>query len=384
MVLERGTLRLVADPLRRRANAPLRSVAGNRWHAVSGMGARGVVSAGLALAVCGGMAAGACTFDLDRFAFGGVGGGGPGGAGGGGGTGGQPVQSELVAEGQDRPYGIASDGAYVYWTNIGDGSSPTGSLMRAPVDGGSPEALATGLIAPTEIVLDGTTVYWVTIGNNQPTGGVHSLPKAGGAQPTDWVVQYQGVYDLVVVPTPSPARVYYTCVECDGAPLGRVEYVTAPGGTRTVVASNQGVPASITAAGSTVFWVNREANQVMVSTGAGGGTQLTDQADVPDGIAAAEGLLYWTSSNDSKVQRMPETGGAVLDVASGEHYTIGIAVDNEHVYWPAGPSVMRAQTPSGEAVAYVSGQTLPLMVALDAERLYWTDYSAGRVMKAPK
>lgn len=366
-----------------------RSASGSSQLVMSSMGARRTASAWLAVATAGSMAAAGCTFDVDRFQFGGGGGAGPGGAGGAGtggagasGAGGQPVDTVLLADDQSRPYGIASDGAYVYWANFGDGANATGSLMRVAVDGGTPEELESGLFGPTEVGLDDANVYWITVGNTVANGGVYMRPKQGGAT-TALLEDYAQVYDLVVVP--SPARVYFTCGLCDGTTQGQVAYIPVAGGAPTVIASDQGTPWAITAASGSLFWVNRDANQVMTSDLEGSSVSpVTEDASGPDGIAVAGSKVYWITSSGDRIDRMVVTGGEVEPVAEGASYGQGIAVDSANIYWFAGASLMRLPITLGEPTAYVSGQSFALGVTLDTEHVFWTDYNAGRVMQAPK
>jgi len=357
------------------------------------MDRRRIVVAGLAIAFSGWLTAGGCTFDVDRFSFeasgtggGGTGGGGVGGVGGTGGAGGQgaePVEPLVLASDQDRPIGIVSDGSHVYWTNAGDGSTATGSLMRVPVGGGPVEELANGLINPSEVDVDDTNVYWVAYGTSGPNGGLSTVPKAGGPQ-VDLVTGYTQVWDLVVVGTSGSARVYYTCNQCDGGVAGRVEWVPVSGGTPTEVADQQGLPASITTAGDYVYWVNRDSQQVMRADTNGAGLEMTADADAADGITAGEAFLFWTASEQDTVYRMPLLGGTVEQLASGNAYSFGIAADEDFVYFLAGPSLMRVPAQSGQAYPYVTGQNLPYQVAIDDTNVYFTDYLAGTVMQAPK
>lgn len=62
------------------------------------------------------------------------------------------------------PYFIATDGAYVYWTewNDWDGSQYTGSIHRVPTGGGADTILATGEVGPRGIAVDATSIYWTT------------------------------------------------------------------------------------------------------------------------------------------------------------------------------------------------------------------------------
>ncbi|MEZ4370607.1 MAG: hypothetical protein R3B07_07270 [Polyangiaceae bacterium] len=75
-----------------------------------------------------------------------------------------------------NPQGIALDATGVFFTTFSEGS-----IRRAPRDLGSAPPTAE-LIAsqtnPTAITVNGTHVFWV---NRAASGGVYSLPKAGGA-----------------------------------------------------------------------------------------------------------------------------------------------------------------------------------------------------------
>ncbi len=143
-----------------------------------------------------------------------------------------------------------------------------------------------------------------------------------------------------------------------------VQTITLPDG--------QEHPYGIVADGSHVYWIT------IGATEPSGGLWVLPKAG---GTATA---LVEGYSQVYDLVLLPVTGGTVELLAAGQAYGFGIAADGVHVYWVAGPSVMRAPPSSGQAVACVSGQTLPFMIALDADNLYWTDYGAGTVMRAPK
>jgi sugar lactone lactonase YvrE len=63
--------------------------------------------------------------------------------------------SEVLAEDQGGPRGIATDGQSLYWANSG-----SGTVMRVSVDGGTAVVLATSQQEPWSVAVDGESVYW--------------------------------------------------------------------------------------------------------------------------------------------------------------------------------------------------------------------------------
>ncbi|MFZ5469205.1 MAG: hypothetical protein ACOZIN_07155 [Myxococcota bacterium] len=74
-----------------------------------------------------------------------------------------------VAQGEFRPFHLAGDEAYVYWTSYG-----TFQLWRAPHQGGEATHLAPGASVPGGLVLDPAAIFWAA------DDRVFSLPKKGG------------------------------------------------------------------------------------------------------------------------------------------------------------------------------------------------------------
>lgn len=91
--------------------------------------------------------------------------------------GGTPV---TLAAGQPGPERLAVDAQFVYWTNRGMPSSPTanGTIMKVPLAGGAAITLASGQYWPYGIAVDAQFVYF-TMGR-YPGEAVKKVPLAGG------------------------------------------------------------------------------------------------------------------------------------------------------------------------------------------------------------
>ena len=64
---------------------------------------------------------------------------------------------------------LAPPDVNIYWINLGDGS-----LMKAPLGGGSPTLVAPGQPGATSIALDATSIYWSV---NAALGSVLKIDK---------------------------------------------------------------------------------------------------------------------------------------------------------------------------------------------------------------
>jgi hypothetical protein len=95
---------------------------------------------------------------------------------------------ETLATNQGRPADLATDGDYVYWAAPLDGT-----VMRASLTGGSPQAIASGERGPSSVRRSGDVLYWVSYTSPDPMDSarsIRSMPAAGGA--------VTNVYDLGV------------------------------------------------------------------------------------------------------------------------------------------------------------------------------------------
>lgn len=97
---------------------------------------------------------------------------------------GSPVSQKVFQSGIDHPWAVAlGDRANIFWTTLPispDGGTGGGTVMQAPIAGGTPIVLATGQAWPSSIVTDapfgGSSVYWADANG----GAIYSTPIGGG------------------------------------------------------------------------------------------------------------------------------------------------------------------------------------------------------------
>jgi serine/threonine-protein kinase len=121
-----------------------------------------------------------------------------------------------LASGQYNPYGLAIDGANVYWIAVGNGTTVRGSVLKCAIGGcgGAPTAIATNLDRPQTLAIDGSYVYWTDAAD----GAIFKCPLTG----------------------------------CVGAP--------------TTVASGQTSPLGIAVDGASLYWTNYAGTSGQVMT----------------------------------------------------------------------------------------------------------------------
>lgn len=298
---------------------------------------------------------------------GGSGGGGTGGAGTGG-TGGVPSDASsgscesdggaivVLACGQSRPGTIAVDAANVYWADYGtypdsgfNGYNRDGAIMKVPIGGGAPIALATAQNAPIALAVRGTNVFWVNCNLSQAPGGgggrgcaIMKVPVSGGVA-TVLASDQTDVFNLAV-----DASSVYWGVDCGTGPsCGAIRAVPSDGGT----------PRDLGPAGD------------------------------PVGIAVDSVSVYWTEPAPGLIRKMPLAGGAQTTLAGtavsgGE--TWSIAVGGASVYWTImnSPSPLLTMSSGGGPPAGIACGASSDALALDAKSVYWTRLADGALMSS--
>jgi hypothetical protein len=102
-----------------------------------------------------------------------------------------------IASSQLQPAAIAVDATNIYWATQGGLNTSTGApvpnsgtIVKAPVGGGTPVTLASSQDWPTGLAIDSQNVYWVNTGSGMNDGEIVVVPIAGGTPAT---LVYSGV-----------------------------------------------------------------------------------------------------------------------------------------------------------------------------------------------
>jgi hypothetical protein len=246
----------------------------------------------------------------------------------------QPI---ILATNADYPFGIAVDSTSVYWVNQAwDAPTPSGSVMKIGVTGGTLVTLASGQPQPQAVALDANNVYWVNTA--PPSGGISSVPKNGGAV-TNIGQAYLSFPSIAVDQT----SVYWlSCVQFGGCTIAK----TLKNGVSTTSISSANGPLA-----------------------------------TPFGVVTDSLNLYWTDSAGS--YETPLAGGSVTSVWT--RAAPGLVSDGVSLYWANGNSLMAVSINGGSAPTTLTTSVTDLIaMAVDESRLYWTDRLLGAVLTMPK
>ncbi|HEX8790882.1 MAG TPA: DUF5050 domain-containing protein [Polyangiaceae bacterium] len=238
----------------------------------------------------------------------------------------------ILADNQIDPVTVAVSGGYVYWTTTGDHNTGTaiGTLMRAPVSGGSPTQLAMGpAVFSYYFTVDSEYVYSTAFDDNF---GAWRMPLSGGAR-QDITPNNQWIFHTIVVDS---ARAYMT------APGTKVNYL------------------------------------VSVPIGGGDGdVLLMNKIPFPGLLAEDERYLYFPTT-DNTLERLNKDGSSPLTLASGLQPT-ALAVDGQSAYvsMNAGDSSdgIYSIPTAGGAMTTLSTKG-GVALAVDDDYAYWLDYQS--------
>jgi hypothetical protein len=280
----------------------------------------------------------------------------------------QPV---TIASAVGAPVGLAIDHDFVYWT------TDTGLVMRGPIQGygvfQSPVTLASGQTNANGIAVDATNVYWTTI---SPDGQIMTVPIAGGTPRV--LADHQAWAVRVVV---RDGMLYW-------ANLISHTLVRMPvtGGVPEVIADHQPEPGGFDTDASHVYWTNLGNGQINMRSLdlATPVVSIATGQHFPLGIRVQDGRVYWSGLNGGV--NATGTDGSDPEVLAPSTNANGVAVDDHDIYWTDDlkGNVLRHPLHGGETTVVAAGQAEPTDIAVDERYIYWIDSLATTVMRRAK
>jgi len=310
-------------------------------------------------------------------------------------AGGTPsVAPTAIATALQDPRSIAVDALNVYWTMHG-GSGAKGTVMRAPLDGGTPAIVAASQDLPDGIEIDAVNVYWANGG-----GAIMSAPIAGGVATA--IATGQSPRGPIAI---DATNIYWANFDSVmRAPLG--------GGVATPLATGQAFIAGLAVDATSAYWSTPgntfDGAPALVKkvplAGGAPSTVASARAQISGSdVVVDAGGLYWTvrGENDKSdgVVMALKSPGAPIEIACRQATPTGaIAVDATHVYWAnwgghdangsyTNGAIMKAPRAGGAATVLVTAQPAPSALRVDATSVYWRnggDRGDGTIMRVPK
>lgn len=312
---------------------------------------------------------------------------------------------EAFATGQGKPWGVAVDDAYVYWTNEGDEN-----VMRAPKAGGPAVVIARDQAEPHRILVDSTNVIWhnANFANAQKGDAgadvyeITSLAKStiaqGGApRKVEDVQTGKSARSIAIAKTPDD-QLWSTWPDR----LRRNNREDSSNAKDIVRPLDPREPTALAVDDVNVYFFLQQPEQVWSApkTADGGTTDAGRSIATLDNLVevadmAADGTALYIVTIGGAVLALPTpAGGTATQLATGYAFPRSVVVDDTYVYFTHssgtetdtdGAVVMLAKS-GAAAIGLATGQNRPRGIAVDVEpdgshTVYWATYGDGKIWR---
>jgi hypothetical protein len=224
---------------------------------------------------------------------------------------------------------------------------------------------------PSRLALRGQSVIW--------TDPINSQVLQTDKKTLQTTVLYSGGFDVDSLAL-DDAGVYFTDVSgvyrCDlGGCAGNAQALVADAGSLDP-------PFFVTVGDNGVYWDDdTQAVHAVPKTGGTPTTLYVSPTDAGNAGILAAGTYVYLASSDGTIVRIPDDGGAALQLNAGLQPPSAweMAVDSQNLYWTQdnpnlGPGTLGVVSLNGSNPhTLVLNQPFPLGLTVDSQSLYWTN-----------
>jgi hypothetical protein len=379
----------------------------------------------------------------------------------------------ILASGTFKPQSLVATGGYVYWLVPGTAQEPpgNGSLWRVPTRGGTSQTLTTAgmfvdfppvpsmsqapLSAPLSIATDGANLYFLEIGagsidqvvvSTSGRASIHKLVEKlqlddGWSPPTNPSAcgNSASCADTTILNVAGD-EIYFSNARYGLETAVAIERVPTQGGavrairgSLTDAAADQlptdeaGLntdpisPYAFAVAAGDLYWLNSDVGSGCpcaggigtqpgcagtnhdyslwrVPVGGGDPFQVTrSELSAPDSLVVVGSFAFVADLLNNDIERIPTSGGAEVPVAGGQSFPWGLITDGAYLYWanlggePDEGTISRlslanaeAANPSAKPDVLASNLAAPAALAVDEDNIYWVDTVCDAIFKVPK
>jgi sugar lactone lactonase YvrE len=293
-------------------------------------------------------------------------------------------QMVTLAMGESHPLRITTDANFVYWNDLGTGMSD-GAIMRVAKDGTNLKAIASSQSTPTYLFLSGSEVYWINNGTGALLDGtiVHA-PVGGGSI----ITMYTNVAGAPSIATDGANLYWHGGGGLFSGPLSATNGSPAP---VLVGMTPAGLSGGIALDPTRIFYgyfTDNTPLRWIAKNAVDGGSTLIGVERAPTGMLTVPdaGALYWAAFAGSTVRRMPLASLDAGTIAANQAGPVTCAADDKFVYWTTSQQVARMALDGTGPVTIVASHPKPGLfgVAVDDKAIYFTHQTEGTVLKIAK
>jgi hypothetical protein len=268
-----------------------------------------------------------------------------------------------LADGLDGPWDLAIDDQNVYFVE-----DDAGTVKQVSKGGGQVTTLASDCVEPMAVAADSTHVYWIER-NDGSNGRLRRVLKGGGVAQDVATGLHNAQNHLVV----TGGFAFFGDGKAGGGGLIRKAAVDGSGVVLLVEGNGLlNLNTAIDVEAGQVYFRNDYDKILRVSVDGGAVTELG--SGEPSAIDVFGTYLYFSEYSNGTVNRMPLAGGAVTQLVSGKDSVSNVVSDGERVYWTefTNPGQVGSVLIGGGGEKTYSTQCNSIGLAVDNQYVYFT------------